>query len=133
MTAAQRSLLQTLFTLALMALIATLSLTPDTPQPGDDAFAWLVHVTPKPLQKVLHVASYGALTVALVWTLGRRGGAARGAAAFVIATGFGALMEYLQLFVPGRFASLYDIGLDAIGALIGVACGEWLSRLRPAK
>jgi VanZ family protein len=130
MPTAPRPLPAAVLTLALMAVISTLSLTPDTPQPGDDAFAWLVHVTPKPLQKLMHIASYGVLAVSLAWALARVGHAAvRGAAVFVIASGFGALMEWLQLFVPGRFASLYDIGLDAVGALIGLACAEWLARL----
>ena len=132
MTARSQTLLPPLLTLALMALIAMLSLTPDAPQPGDDAFAWLVHVTPTALQKSVHIVSYAALAGALAWALRPIDSMiARLAVAFVIAAGFGALMEWLQLSVPGRFASVYDIMLNAIGALVGLAIIRTALRLRP--
>lgn len=38
---------------------------------------------------------------------------------FTIATGFGALMEYLQKFRPGRTPSITDVLINACGAAIG--------------
>jgi VanZ family protein len=120
-----------LLTLALMTLMAALSLAPDIPQPGDDVFAWIVHATPNLLQKSMHIASYAALSGALTWMLGGiQSTALRLATAFVVAVAFGALMEWLQVFVPGRFASIYDVALNSIGALIGLGVGLRLIRPR---
>jgi len=134
MTSRTQTLLPPLLTLALMALIATLSLTPDTPRPGDDAFAWLVHVTPTALQKSMHIVSYGTLAAVLAWSLRPIDSTiARLAVAFVIAAGFGALMEWLQLSIPGRFSSIYDIMLNAIGAAVGLAIGQQMIRVRETR
>jgi VanZ family protein len=107
--------------LVLMLAIAVLSLTPDRPQPGDTVFEWLVHVTPTLTQKLLHVAIYGLFAVSLWWFLERIDRAsARLLTAFAIAAGFGAAMEALQVFVPGRFGSIVDVALNAVGAVIGL-------------
>ena len=37
--------------------------------------------------------------------------------------------EFHQAFVPGRSASLFDAGVDATGALIGLTCVYWLRRI----
>ncbi|MBP9807739.1 VanZ family protein [bacterium] len=37
--------------------------------------------------------------------------------------------EFHQAFVPGRSASLFDAGVDAAGALIGLTCAYWLRRI----
>ena len=103
--------------------LAILSLTPDRADPGGSAFVWLVHITPTMLQKTLHVVFYAGLTVLWVWTI-RASMAVRLAAAFCIAVAFGVLLEWLQVYVPGRFGSLMDIIVNAVGALIGVAIGS---------
>jgi VanZ family protein len=116
-------------TLALMSIIAVLSLTPDRDNPGDSAFVWLVHVTPTTLQKLMHIACYGSLAVVWWWTLwGLSSTTRRLFAAFAIAVAFGAAMEVLQAFVPGRFGSAYDVVLNGVGALVGLAVVHALRR-----
>jgi VanZ family protein len=40
----------------------------------------------------------------------------------IIATiGLGAILEWQQTRVPGRFGTVFDVALNAIGALIGLA------------
>jgi hypothetical protein len=106
--------------------IVVLSLTPDRSDPGGSAFVWLVHITPSTLQKSLHVVLYAWLTVAWIWTI-RSSLRGRLIAAFGIAVTLGAVLEWLQTYVPGRFGSLLDIILNAVGALIGVALGFYLA------
>ena len=49
--------------------------------------------------------------------------------AFLIAIAYGALDEFHQSFVPGRSATLADLGLDALGALLGLAAILLIARL----
>lgn len=103
----------------LMLCISVLSLTPGVPNVGHSPFVWLVDMTPKPAQKILHVCFYAVLTVALSWNLRRIDSpTARFLLASFFALGFGVLMEWLQTFVPGRFGSLTDVVLDGIGCLL---------------
>ena len=71
---------------------------------------------------LLHTPGYAVL--ALLWCRGLRVWpmtAARGAfLAFVIAFGFGLLMEWQQAAIPGRMASATDLALNAAGALAAV-------------
>jgi VanZ family protein len=108
-------------TLVFMTAILALSVVPSQPQPGDSAFIFLVAATPTLLQKTLHVCFYG--TLALLWVFTVReawGPTARLAGPFTIAVSYGAIMEVLQLFIPGRFATLYDVMLNALGATVGI-------------
>ena len=109
-------------TLILTAAIGVLSLTPDREDPGSSAFVWVVHLTPSLVQKTLHVVLYGALSAAWFSTLRIVDSLqARYVAALVVSVGYGALLEWLQTFVPGRFGSLTDVILNTIGALLGLA------------
>lgn len=117
------TLARALATGGFMALIAVLSLTPDGTQLGDSGFVWLVHTTPTLLQKTLHVGIYGALAV--VWSSTLRDavpGQGQLAAAVAITVVYGALLEWLQVYVPGRFGSAYDVGLNAMGAVAAIVC-----------
>ena len=108
-------------TAVFMAAILGLSVVPSEPQPGDSVFIFLVAATPTLLQKTMHVCFYGTLTALWVWTLrGLPEPTARLTAAFLIAASYGALMEGLQLFIPGRFATLYDVMLNSLGAASGL-------------
>ena len=49
--------------------------------------------------------------------------------AFGFALAYGALDEFHQSFVPGRSATLADLGLDALGALLGLAAIMLIARL----
>ena len=104
-----------------MAAIFMLSALPSEPRPGDASFFILVAATPPSVQKVLHVCFYGILTILWVWTLREvRWVRAKFAAPFLIAVGFGAFMEWLQLFIPGRFSTLSDLLVNALGAAVGL-------------
>ena len=74
------------------------------------------------IDKALHVVEYAVMGfftargVLLSWDLSRSQGIALGAA---LAAVLGALDELHQHFVPGRQASLFDLGADAVGAILG--------------
>jgi VanZ family protein len=75
-------------------------------------------------QTLLHIPAYFVL--ALLWwrTLRTRKwpiGAAAGTA-IILAAIYGVLDEVHQYFVPGRFLSLTDLGMNLIGAVLG---GAW--------
>lgn len=91
--------------LILIALgIAWLSLTPkETITIGND--------------KISHFIAYGAL----MWNAGlvSQGKGKHFAISIVLCLCYGALMEVLQDFVPGRFMSIYDMLANAGGVLTG--------------
>jgi hypothetical protein len=81
-------------------------------------FAWL----PPQIQNVLHIPLFGGLGYLWSWSLRSWRPRARVIAlvAFVLTVAYGAFDEWHQLSVPGRYASLTDLSLDAVGAAIGV-------------
>lgn len=99
-----------LLVLALMAAIALLSLVPGS--------STVVSRCPEAVQKLGHVAFYAALGAAWVPTLG--GALPDAAAAWLLATAFGAVMEGLQRCRPGRVGSWSDVLRNALGAAGGV-------------
>lgn len=74
------------------------------------------------LQSLGHLACYAVLAFLLSIALAVlvRNSIVSGLIAFVLAVGFGLLMEYLQRNRPGRTGSYADAGIDAAGALLGV-------------
>jgi hypothetical protein len=76
---------------------------------------WLFYAS-----KGLHIAAYASLG-ALVWWLSRRWSIR--AAAWLVLVAHGALTEYCQQFVPGRHASLSDVGLDTASIAAGMGVG----------
>jgi hypothetical protein len=107
-----------ILTVCFMALLTLVSLIPGHPKPGDYAFMWLVAKTPTLLQKTLHVCLYGVLVLLLLWSL--EGRPYRVPISLIIAVAFGAIMEWCQTMVPGRFGTAYDVALDAVGAILGL-------------
>ena len=104
-----------------MALLTLASLIPGRPKPGDFALIWLAAKMPTLIQKVLHVCLYGVLVLLLVWTLESiQSSTYRLLISFIIAVAFGAVMEWCQTKVPGRFGTVYDVALNAAGAAIGL-------------
>jgi len=47
-----------------------------------------------------------------------------------LSVAYAVLDEYHQSFTPGRFPSAMDIGIDTIGAVIGVSISAFVVRLR---
>jgi VanZ family protein len=75
------------------------------------------------LRKGAHMTEYAILAVLLVLASGSR------AAAFTLAVAYAGSDEWHQTFVRGRHGSPVDVGIDAVGVLIGL----WaLTRVRLA-
>jgi VanZ family protein len=84
-------------------------------------FVWLVVHTATPVQKALHVGIYGALAVLWMWTLEPiESRLLRIVLALVASVGLGALLEWHQTRVPGRFGTVLDVILNAAGAIAGL-------------
>jgi VanZ family protein len=110
-----------------MALLMLVSLIPGQPKPGDFAFIWLVAKTPTLMQKVLHVCLYGVLTMLLVWALDSiQPRTYRFLISLIIAVALGAVLEWCQTKVPGRFGTLFDVVLNAVGAALGLLAAVFL-------
>ena len=109
-------------TLVFMALVVVLSVTPANGRPGDSFFVWLVMNTATPLQKLLHVTIYAVLSVLWLWTLADISSRPlRMALSFALSAGLGTALEVHQTNVPGRFGTMMDVMLNALGAVIGLA------------
>lgn len=88
---------------------------------------------PGPSDKLVHAAVFGLL--AALWFWARRDGTGdrRAAlAAAALATGWGALDELHQSFVPGRAADGLDLLADAAGAIAGALAARAAARARGA-
>jgi hypothetical protein len=119
--------------LLLMAALYWSSSLPGTPLPDDPALYGLLNWLPPTVQNVLHVPAYAALTLAWRWALRAwlRTPATRLLGACGIAFACGLLDEWHQAFVPGRFASLTDVALNATGVALGIWLAAWIgSRAR---
>ena len=114
-------------TILVMALLLLVSIVPGHAKPGDSAFVFIVAKTPTTVQKLLHFSLYGLLTFLWMWTLvSVQSRFARMALAATITILFGAAMEVLQTRIPGRFGTIVDVGLNAAGALRGLAAATLL-------
>jgi VanZ family protein len=103
---------------AYMALIFVASAQPQAPLP------------PQISDKQGHSLGYMGLAVtvgrALAGGIGAGTSLGTAAAAWSIASGYGATDEWHQSFVPGRSADVHDWYADAAGALLGAgACWAW--------
>ncbi len=116
-----------IITLLLLAAIVTISVVPGRPQPGDSVFVWLVAVTPTPLQKLMHFITYAMLAMLLMWSLERINSMPhRIVLALAVTVTLGSFLEWYQMSVPGRFGTLADAVLNAIGATVGVVVATLL-------
>jgi hypothetical protein len=108
-------------TLALVALIVGLSVTPGVARPDDNLFSWLYLGTPPAAQKVFHIIMYGLLAFLWMWTLASiESTRLRLGISLLLTLGLGVALEWYQTRVPGRFGTLVDILLNAAGALLGL-------------
>jgi VanZ family protein len=72
-----------------------------------------------------HVAAFGFS--GLLFSIGYR---SRPALVLLVGIGFAALLEFLQIWVPGRHARWIDLAMDALGFCIGTGVGVVVSRVR---
>jgi len=109
-------------TLAFAGVVIVLSITPGVERPDDTVFGWLVLNTATTLQKALHVVIYAVLALLWMWTLEPiQSRWLRGALTLAACVGMGALLEWHQTRVPGRFGSIADVLLNLAGAILGLA------------
>ena len=115
-------------TLCFLALLVVVSIVPGVERSERSILIHLYIKTPRELQKAMHVCLYAVLTVLLLWVLNPvRPSILRYAIAFLGAVAFGAVMQWWQTRVPGRYGTLQDVALDASGATLAVACLALLS------
>jgi hypothetical protein len=116
--------------LSIMGAFYWLSSIPGTPSPEDPATYALYYWVSPTLQNFLHVPAYAFLAAAWGWALRAWVPAENGRAmaACGLALAYGALDEWHQSFVPGRYASLTDIVLNAAGAVLGIWLIGWAGR-----
>lgn len=119
-------------TLTFLSLIVLLSVTPDQDQSSDSVFVWLVVSTATTLQKLLHILCYATLAYLCVWTLSfLQSPRARLITAVSVCSVVGTALELSQIYIPGRYATLADVLLNIVGALLGVFVASALtSRVR---
>ena len=109
-------------TVIFAAIVIALSISPGVERPGDNLFVWVIVRTPTLIQKIMHVATYAALAMSWMWTLASIESRLVRIALTIIATiGLGAILEWQQTRVPGRFGTVFDVALNAVGAVIGLA------------
>jgi VanZ family protein len=121
--------------LAYMLAIFGLSSIPGIGMEDAPAPQRLIEWVPPQLQNLLHIPLFAGL--AFVWQRFLRGHMRPAPAtiiAFVAAFSYGVVDELHQTFVPGRFGSLTDVVINAlgagIGALIATRWGAAVSRLK---
>ncbi len=104
--------LRLLVALAAMAVVAYMSLKTSYPHAVQSLFDNLGSV-------FLHFLAYGGLVALFFWTFLKKD--ARGLLlAGLFSVSYGLFLEVLQLWVPGRSFSLMDIGVNCLGAMVGV-------------
>lgn len=98
-----------------------------------------------PIRKLAHMTEFGILAMLIYWALGYTkkflcGPYRRYVVAFLGTVFYAATDEFHQLFVPDRSGNLFDVFVDATGALLALGficllmrCGDILSKRRIAK
>ncbi len=81
---------------------------------------------------ILHVLAYGLLALLWIFTLRNHGVTEHRSmcVAFVVALGYGALTELNQVWIPGRFPSVFDVMFDVAGSLICIWLYWWVKLRR---
>jgi len=111
-----------LLPIAYMAAIFALSSIPDTTAP-ETGLERALHWASPELQNLLHIPLFGGLAWCWHWGLQPwlRSKSWRLCAALAVTLAYSVLDEVHQLGVPGRFGSLTDVALNAIGAVLALA------------
>jgi VanZ family protein len=115
------------------ALIAYASLYPFVPWriPGVSPLAFLALPWPRYwtwFDLIANLLGYIPLGALILGALVRSGGRTRASLALAFAAGtmLSLSLEFLQNFLPHRVASNVDLGLNALGTLIGAVLGAWV-------
>ena len=121
------ALLFLLLAVCYMAGIYWLSSIPGEVDPESPLLSGIISWTPPAVQNLLHVPLFGILAwlwyrTLDVWKM--RHGLAL-ITAFLLAAGFGVFDEWHQLHVPGRYASLTDMALNTLGAILMLWLITW--------
>ena len=81
------------------------------------------------LRKAMHVTGYALLGGALIYAV-----LEIFSNPYITAWGMSVVYacsdEFHQSFIPGRSARLFDVGIDAAGAILGLVIFWWITRLR---
>jgi VanZ family protein len=114
--------------LGYMAALLLLSSVPgnQTAGPVGQVFQW---ITPQ-WQNLLHVPLYAGLAASWLWALARHPmqRVARLSIALLVTLIWAALDETYQMSVPGRYSSLTDMAMNALGAFLAVGYAGLRSR-----
>jgi len=110
-----------LVTLVFVGIVIFLSVTPGRFQTGDSVFVWLIANTPTLLQKLMHVAVYATLALLFMWALETVDSQmSRIVLTLGLTVSLGVVLEWYQTMVPGRFGTIVDVLLNALGAVTGL-------------
>ncbi len=110
-----------LLTLAFVGIVVILSVTPGRFQTGDSVFVWLIANTPTALQKFMHIAVYATLAMMFMWSLETvESRITRIVLTLVLALSLGAILEWYQTRIPGRFGTIVDVLLNTAGTIVGL-------------
>lgn len=115
-----------LTTLTYMLILFLLSSLPGAGEGGR-----VMDLVSPTIANIAHVPAYGLLALLWIVTLRGYGLAERQSmwVAFLVASGYGALTELHQFWVPGRFPSIKDVLSNASGSLLFVGL-YWQARRR---
>jgi hypothetical protein len=114
------AILNLALTVCYMAGIYWLSSISGNIDPEEAAVYGIIAWTPPALQNLLHIPLFGILAwlwyrTLRCWSESRR---VLLSWSFLLAAGFGAIDEWHQIQVPGRYASLTDMALNSLGVLL---------------
>ena len=104
----------------MISLLFTLSSIPGTS--GSDGY-WLADILEPNFQNALHVPLYATLQILWLRALAKpeRSMLMTITMALILTCSYGIIDEFHQSFVPGRYASVLDVLLNVLGALLGAA------------
>ena len=104
-----------------MALVYTTALAVVSLLPSGSAApgGWDGVISPG-LQNLLHVPAYAGLAILWLWAVPGRAGARAAWLAAALCAAYGAGLEFVQAFVPGRTGSILDVLLNAAGSAAGL-------------
>ncbi len=91
-----------------------------------------VLLTSPTLANLLHVPAYGFLALLWIFTLRDHGITKHRSMcfAFLVASGYGGLMELNQILIPGRFPSVLDVMSNMVGSLLFIWLYWWMKLRR---